>query len=482
MFFMAPTARCFWENNKKTGHTPFERMLHMNTLHFDVAVIGGGPTGTVAAIASARHGAKTILIEQYGYLGGALTACGTGPQMTFHAGERQVVTGIPQEMAAEMVRRGFSTGHVKDGTGFCDTTTAFDPEGMKVVWEDMAMESGVTLLYHAIFTGCETENGKIKSARIYTKGGFYELHAQVFIDASADADVATAAGIGSVFGRESDHLAQPMTMNFHVYNVDRDKVCQFMADHPEDLFHTTPKDVKSRKRFDISGVYSRMKAAKEAGDLTYDRESVLCFETNTDGEYVVNMTRINKHSAVDAFELTEAEIIGRKQVQETLHFLRKYIPGFENCHLAFSGPNIGIRESRKINGVYKLTVEDLIENVMFPDAIAMGGYPIDVHSPDGEGTLHKFLKPGSWYSIPYRCLITNELENLIVAGRCISATQEACSSTRLTPIVMALGQAAGTAAAQSIHTHIPANAIDTNQLRAPLKADGVFLEEYAPNE
>ena len=162
---------------------------------YDVLIIGGGPAGTVAAIASARQGAKTILIEQHAYLGGAMTAAGTGPQMTFHAGEKQVVLGIPEEMTREMVRRGFCTGHVPDGVGFCSSTTAFDPEGMKVVWEDMAMESGVTLLYHAMFTGCEVENGSITSAQIFTKGGFYQLNAKVFIDASADADVAHYAGV-----------------------------------------------------------------------------------------------------------------------------------------------------------------------------------------------------------------------------------------------------------------------------------------------
>ena len=144
----------------------------MKQLNFDVAVIGGGPAGTVAAIASARRGAKTILIEQHAYLGGAMTAAGTGPQMTFHAGEKQVVLGIPEEMTQEMVRRGFCSGHVPDGVGFCSSTTAFDPEGMKLVWEEMAMDSGVTLLYHAIFTGCEVENGAIKYANVFTKGGF----------------------------------------------------------------------------------------------------------------------------------------------------------------------------------------------------------------------------------------------------------------------------------------------------------------------
>ena len=143
----------------------------MKKLSYDVVVVGGGPAGTVAAIASARGGAKTILIEQNGYLGGALTACGTGPQMTYHAGEKQVVCGIPQEMEAEMVRRGFSTGHIPDAVGFCSSTTAFDPEGMKIVWEDMAQEAGVVLMYHTVFTGCTVVNGKISSATVSRNSG-----------------------------------------------------------------------------------------------------------------------------------------------------------------------------------------------------------------------------------------------------------------------------------------------------------------------
>jgi len=452
----------------------------MKKLSYDVVVIGGGPAGTVAAIASARGGAKTILIEQNGYLGGALTACGTGPQMTYHAGKKQVVCGIPQEMEAEMVCRGFSTGHIPDAVGFCSSTTAFDPEGMKIVWEDMAQEAGVVLMYHTVFTGCTVENGKISSATVYTKGGFYELSAGVFIDASADADLATAAGVTSVYGREEDHLAQPMTMNFHVYGVDRDKVCDYVLNNLDDMARYTPRNLRELPHYDISGAFSRVQAAKDAGEFHIDRDTVLCFETNTQGEYVVNMTRIPKHSAVDPFELTAAEIEGRKQVQEVLHFLRNYIPGFEHCQLAFSGPNIGIRESRKIDGVYKLTAEDLTDNVMFPDAIAMGGYPIDVHSPDGGNTVHKFLKPGSWYSIPYRSLIADKIENLVVAGRCLSATHVACSAVRVTPVLMGIAQAAGTAAAQSITTGQPANKLDTDQLRTTLKANGAFLDEYQP--
>ena len=225
----------------------------MKQLEFDVAVIGGGPAGTVAAIASARRGAKTILVEQNGYLGGALTACGTGPQMTYHAGDVQVVRGIPQEMEEEMIRRGFSTGHIPDAVGFCSSTTAFDPEGMKIVWEDMAREAGVTLMYHTVFTGCTVENGVIRTARLYTKGGFYELSAKVFVDASADADVATSAGVTSVYGREEDNLAQPMTMNFHVYGVDREKVCDFVLNNLDDMARYTPRNLREMRHYDISG-------------------------------------------------------------------------------------------------------------------------------------------------------------------------------------------------------------------------------------
>jgi len=196
------------------------------------------------------------------------------------------------------------------------------------------------------------------------------------------------------------------------------------------------------------------------------------------GEYILNMSRVTHKSALDPFDLTDAEVEGRCQARQIVAFMRKYIPGFENCRLISTGPHIGIRESRKINGKYKLTAEDLLENKMFPDAIAMGGYPIDIHSPEGAEMKHCFLMPGSWYSVPYGALVTNEVENLIVAGRCISATHEACAAIRVTPIVMAIGQAAGTAAAQSAKSGEATNELNTDVLRESLKEQGVFLEEY----
>lgn len=450
-----------------------------NILHYNVVVIGGGPAGTVAAIAAARQGVSVLLVEQNGYLGGMLTCAGVGPQMTFHAGSTQVVRGIPDEIICRLQELGLSPGHMEDFVGYASSITPFDAEGMKLILETLALESGVQLLYHTVYTGCTVEKGRITKVKLYSKNGFFDVTADVFLDCSADADLATHAGVSSVYGRDSDNLAQPMTMNIKVANVDREEVTAFVKSNQNDMLATIPFDhLDQIPRTGIQGAYSLIKAAKANGEFDVDRDMVLCFETNNPGEFILNMSRVIRKSAVDPFQLTEAEIEGRKQAHQIVAFMRNHIPGFKNCLIVSTGPNIGIRESRKINGCYKLTAEDLLDNRMFSDAIAMGGYPIDIHSPDGATMKHRFLKPGSWYSVPYRSLIVNEVENLIVAGRCISTTHEACAAIRVTPIVMAIGQAAGTAAAQSVLSSQPANTLDTDILRDTLKKNDAFLEEY----
>lgn len=448
-------------------------------LTYDVVIIGGGPAGTVAAIASARCGAKTLLVEQNGYLGGMLTMAGTGPQMTFHAGSTQVVQGIAEEIVARLVKEGFSPGHMEDFVGYASSVTPFDAEGMKLILETMVKEAGADLLYHTVYTGCEWEDRKIRKVHLYGKQGFFDVSASVFIDASADADLATHAGIGSVYGREEDHLAQPMTMNIKVSNVNRDKMIEYIKNNSGDMLETIPFErLQLIPRSGMQGAYSIIRMAKEKGEFPIDRDMVLCFETNNPGEYILNMSRIIKKSALDSFDLTEAEIEGRKQAHAIVAFMRNYIPGFEHAVIVTTGPHIGIRESRKINGAYRLTASDLLENKMFEDAIAMGGYPIDIHSPDGGTMEHHYLKKGSWYSIPYRCLYTNELDNLLVAGRCISATHEACAAVRVTPILMAISEGAGTAAAIAAKQGIGVAAIDVAQLQNLLKDHGAFLEPY----
>lgn len=448
-------------------------------LNYDVVIIGGGPAGIVAATAAARTGAKTLLVERDGCLGGMLTMAGTGPMMTFHAGGTQVVGGIAQELVQRMVEAGFSPGHMEDFVGYASSVTPFDPEGLKLTAEQMVQEAGAELLYHTLYTGCTLEDGRIKAVRLYAKCGFFEVTAKVFVDASADADLCHDAGVPTTFGREEDHLAQPMTMNIRVRDVDRERMLDYIETHQADMLPTIPFDhLHGIARSGMQGAYSLIRLAKEKGEFDIDRDMVLCFETNNRGEYILNMSRIVRCSAVDPFDLTRAELEGRRQAHQIVAFMRRYIPGFEQCVLVSTGPKIGIRESRKLDGVYKLTGEDLLGNRMFDDAVAMGGYPIDIHSPDGASMRHRFLKPGSWYSVPYRALITKELENLVVAGRCISATHEACAAIRVTPIVMAVAQGAGTAAALAALEGVPVGRVDIPRLRTQLQQDGAFLEEY----
>ena len=446
---------------------------------YDVIVIGGGPAGVMAAIAAARNHAKTLAVEQYGYLGGALTAGGTGPQMTYHAGSRQVIAGIPGEFVRRMTAAGFSPGHMEDFAGYASSVTPFDAEGMKLVLENMVLESGADLLYHTVYTGCEAQGGNIHGVRLFSKSGFFNASAKVYVDASADGDLAVHAGARTQFGREPDGLTQPMTMNMKLYRVDREKLVAYILNNRDDMLQTVPfARLREIPRTGLQGAYTLVRKAREAGTLTIDRNQVLCFETNNTGEFIVNMSRIIKKSGVDPFDLTAAEIEGRRQCFEIFHFLRKNIPGFENSVMLSTGPAIGVRETRRITGVYTLTAEDIAASRMFDDAVAMGGYPIDIHAPDGPDTNHRFLKPGSWYSAPYRILITHEIQNMLAAGRCVSATHEALAAVRTTPLVMAMGQAAGTAAALAAHTAVPVQKLDVNALRDMLIKDGAFLEPY----
>lgn len=449
--------------------------------NFDIVIIGGGPAGVVAAIAAGREGAKVLLVERHGYLGGMLTAGGVGPMMSFHAGETQVVRGIPDEIVQKLVSRGESPGHIEDFVGYCSSITPFSAEGLKYALEEACLEAGVTLLYHTTFIDSKVEDGKIKSVRLFSKNGFFEVAAKVFIDASADADLAVSAGVSTVYGRESDGVAQPMTLNLLIGGVDRDKLIDYMLAEREDMNKNIPFErLKTIPRVGIQGAASRVERAKADGAITVANKRLLCFETNTPGQIIANMTHMHELCSVSAEGLTEAEIEGRRQARQIFRLLHDYIPGFENSHLISTGPNIGVRESRKIDGVYKLTEKDVVENVMFPDAIAMGGYPVDVHTPKGakEKITLPHLERGSWYSVPYRCLVTNEIENLTVVGRCISTTHLACGATRVTPVLMAISQAGGVGAAMAAKEGCHVRDIDISLLRDKLIKSGAFLEEY----
>jgi len=443
---------------------------------FDVVVLGGGFSGSIAGIAAARSGAKTLVIEGGAFLGGSLTSNGVGPMMTFHAGDQQVVQGITDELVTRMKKDGKSPGHIFDTTGFTYTVTPFDAEAMKHELELMLIESGGEVLYHAQFVDLRKENQQMKWVQVFCKGTMMKIEGKVFVDATGDANVVAAAGIPLNKGREKDSKNQPMTLTMRVINVDIEKVKQFAKDHPEQFPRYTDMSILDKAdRLSIAGFVDLFKEAKERGELTIPREDLLFFETNNKGEVIMNTTRIIDLDPTDPWDYSEAEFVGRKQCRELERFLKKYIPGFENSLVISTGPTVGIRSSRQINGVYTLTLQDLLEKKQFEDTIAHTGYPVDIHSPDGEGTESNEPQWGDVYNIPYRILLIPELDNLIVTGRAVSATFEAQSAIRTTPTVGAIGHAVGVAAAIAAKDHCTLHEVDPKQLQQILLDQGAYL-------
>lgn len=446
---------------------------------YDVIVIGGGPSGSLAAWAAARMGAATLLIDEGPYLGGMLTKSGVGPQMSYHAGTTQVVRGLPERLIQKMVAAGFSPGHFIDPVGFASSITPFDPEGLKIIWEQTLLDDGVAIHYYTRLIDCQTENESIQSITVLGREGPFTLKASVYVDACG-ADLAAKAGSTILYGRSDDGLAQPMTMNLRVAGVDRDALIQFIQANPDDFYpHTPVHQLHELPRLAVSGAYSVISRAKTNGDFPIDRDMVLAFETNRRGEFIINMSRITHQSSLVSREMTQAEIEGRRQAWQLIQFLNRYIGGFENAYLLSTGPQIGIREGRRIQAVYQLKPHDLVTNRGFPDTIACGGYPIDIHSPDGAVTSYEYLKEGSWYGIPYRSLVSPEVRNLIVAGRSLGADHEALAAVRVSPILEAVGQAAGTAAALAAAEAYPdTRCVNVDTLRTALRQNDAFLEDY----
>jgi len=414
---------------------------------YDVVVCGGGPAGIAASVAAARTGAEVLLIERYGFLGGMATAGLVNPFMTFFAGSEQIVQGIFQEIIDRLSFLG--------GWGGPRQNWAFDPELLKVAADEICLQAGVKLLLHAFVCGAKIERSKITSIRILAKPQEREIRAKVYVDATGDADLACLAWVPCEKGRPGDGLTQPMTLNFRMAGVEIDRM--------------PPRE-------EINRLYS---AAREAGRIDCPRNDVLYFFTTRDGEVHFNTTRVIKLDGTSARDLTRAEIIGRRQAKQICEFLRSDVAGFERSYLATTGTQIGVRETRRIVGQYVLTAEDVLSAAKFHDCIARGSYPVDIHDPDGGGTVIKHLPPGESYDIPYRCLVPLNVSNLLVAGRPISATHEAHSSLRVMPIAFAVGQAAGTAAALCARWHCAPRDLDVRSLQRQLIDQGANLGRSA---
>ncbi|MGB8151676.1 MAG: FAD-dependent oxidoreductase [Candidatus Cybelea sp.] len=446
---------------------------------FDVLVVGGGNAGCAAAIAAARHGARTLLLERYGFLGGTATAAMVGPWMTFHSAKERIVGGIAQEMVERLMRKGASPGHLADSSDYVATITPFDPEVHKALLFEMMQEAGVSLLLHAYFLSAQLDGEAVCGATFATVGGTRTYRGRVVIDATADALVASSAGVPTQQGDERGRV-QPATLMFRLSHVDLAALAAYLREHPDEMRSSLPPQERVPAALTaVAGLNGLWERARADGLVDVPRELVSFFISPYPDEVTVNMTRVVNIDPLDPDDLTRAEVESRLQAMQLLEFFRRRVPGFAGARIAATGTQVGIRESRRIVGRYTLTRDDVLQARRFDDAVARSAYPIDVHNPSGSGTSTQRLAPGESYEIPYRTLLPVNREQLLVAGRCISTTHEALASTRLTPTVMTLGQAAGTAAALACARGVRVADIDTNELRAQLVADGVDLRRSA---
>ena len=419
--------------------------------HYQIVVVGGGFAGAAAAISAARMGKNVLLIEKYNCLGGAAVYDLVNPFMgnwTHDPENGGVLVDLSRGLFTEIVDR---LDRLGGKSMVCGIT--FSEEILKYVLNTMAIESGVQLLYQTYVTAVNKEGDRIRSLTVSNVSGSCEIEADCFIDATGDANLAYLAGCPYRVGRKGDGLCQPMTLCFRLGNV-----------------KIPPKsDYKTR----INRLYREYQAE---GKIKNPRENILVFPTLLDSVLHFNTTRVVKLDPTNAEDVTRAEIIAREQVFELYNFLRENFEEFRDSVLLSTGMQIGARESRMIDGEYVLTQEDLLAFSKFEDSIAVCNYDIDIHSPDGSGTSHYYFPDGQYYGIPYRCLLPKKANNLLVAGRCISATHEAQASVRIMPTCCNLGEAAGVAAALAVENSVAPREIDVNRLQSILRANGAKLD------
>jgi hypothetical protein len=413
-----------------------------------VLVAGGGPAGLGAALGAAEAGADVVLVERHAFLGGNATAALVMPLMSFHTQRGAPAPGraadlMPQDhgpgdaVVQGVLRRLLERLHAAGGslrpseqTGY---VVPFDPEIFKLVALDLLDEAGVHVLLHAFATGV-IGAPRLDGVVFETKSGPIVILARAVVDATGDGDIAALAGAPFEIGREGDDLVQPMTLMFRMVEFERTAFAAYRQAHPDQWRG-------------VHGLWDLVRQASAAGELALSREDILFFGTPHERELSVNSTRVTGVLGTSVWDLTRAEWQARRQMRQIAAFLRKYVPGFEHSYVAQSGVTIGVRETRRVTGDYALSAQDILGAHKFDDAIARGTYPIDIHNPQGKGTLLMRLPAGEWYDIPLRCLLPQRVDRLVVAGRCISGTHEAHSSYRVMPIAMATGQAAGTCAA-----------------------------------
>ena len=467
---------------------------------FDVIVVGGGTAGSIAALAAARNGARTCLIEKSGHLGGTCFELANITPFHNSRGE-QVVRGLAQELIDRIVQTGGARqgAHLPNPTGIGGSFTPIDPNAMKSVLFEMAAQAGIDLRLHTLLIDTIVSAGTVTGIRIYNKSGETTLSGKVFIDATGDADIAVRAGAD--FVQDVPESSLNATLLFRAAGVDTDLFIADVRKSPNKIVLLADPYLRTVKQRDVASV---MRDVKDIYDCPYiyltnivrdyipkhdwkeweitgedkanwgrlapfgSRFSIMPLPHRSD-VVTLNVTSIT-FDATNGSELSSAEVEGQRQLDLAVQILSRYIPGFRNCFLHSVAPAISIRASRRIVGEYQLTRDDIEGCRRFDDGIARGAYPMSVQSQSQPNVRHHlFVRDGKDYDIPYRALVPKKIDGLLVAGRCLSATREAAGSARMGAQCMAYGHAAGVAAAMAARNGVKPRQIAHSELRQLLQ-------------
>ncbi len=445
----------------------------------DVAVIGAGPGGVTAALSAARQGAKVVLAERNGHIGGNLVM-GLPLLGYLDQNGRQIIGGIAQELVDDLVLSGHCFGHSR--CPMHNSITILHPEMLKLLLFQKCKEAGIRLLLHSELTKAQVEGGKLTRVSMTGKGMSTAIEADVFVDATGDGDLGYLCGAAYEKGAAGTGVLQPPTVMFSLIGVEEEKFFVFLDKHPENmkqldsvivgagydtaLWRSTPNHV-------FVGMQAYLEQLRRDHDLPVLRENIIYINSTLPGKVFVNTVRVPGCDGSDIDSLTQGEIDGHLQIPGIVDMFKKYVPGFENCHLDHISPAIGIRESRRMAGIDTLLIGQVLGGVIPPDTIALGGYKVDIHNGIGKGTILKEVKKP--YGIGMGCLISRDIDGLLFSGRCISMDSQSLGSQRIMPTCMAVGQAAGILAAKASQGGISPRDVQAAEIREELLNGGAIL-------
>ncbi|MDA9500060.1 FAD-dependent oxidoreductase [Bradyrhizobium sp. CCBAU 11357] len=427
---------------------------------YEVVVLGGGPAGIVAAAAAARAGRKTLLIERYGFLGGMGTAAGVtnfcGLHGNVHGEHRRLVQGLASELLARIDRlNGLNAPHLILGKVYAQ---AYDTAAYKIAADALLASHRVSILFHALGAGVVmADECRIDAMLVETKAGRQAVRAEIFLDCSGDGDLAVWAGAPFEVGDEHGHPLYP-SMMLRLNGIDPAKAGE--------AWRTIPQ---------------LMEKAIAAGTHRFPRKSAIVRPQKSGIEWRVNFTQVAREdghaiNGIEPDDLTRGEIEGRKQALAAYEFLRSAVPGFEKSYIVDLPPQLGIRETRRIKGGYQLSGEDVLGCASFADSIGVNGWPIEAHVPgDVVFTFPPIPESRGYNELPYRMLVPEGVDNLLVAGRCASMTHEGQSAARVSGACFAMGEAAGSAAALALSGNRIPREIPIEKLQETLKQQGAFI-------